>query len=158
MSPTLKRILSITTIILCGIVILLSAAGVIGAWATTGKVIEAGTRLLTGAEKAAGAVQIGLQSIDEELNNLEEDTAAIQEATAQLSQNISDKGLVMVLLPPAREEKLTNTIGAIEDALNTAELMISSLIDTLSFIDGLPFVELPKPEPESMSSGLKWKS
>ncbi len=152
MSPTLKRVLSVTTIILCGIVILLSAAGVIGAWATTGKVIEAGTKLLTGAEKAAGAVQIGLKSIDKELKNLEEDTATIQEAAAQLSQNISDKGLVMVLLPPAREEKLTNTIGAIEDALNTAELMISSLIDTLSFIDGLPFVELPKPEPETVSS------
>ena len=152
MSPTLKRVLSVTTIILCGIVILLSAAGVIGAWATTGKVIEAGTKLLTGAEKAAGAVQIGLKSIDKELKNLEDDTAAIQEATAQLSQNISDKGLVMVLLPPAREEKLTNTIGAIEDALNTAEQMISSLIDTLSFIDSLPFVELPKPEPETVSS------
>jgi DNA repair exonuclease SbcCD ATPase subunit len=152
MSPTLKRVLSVTTIILCAIVILLSAAGVIGAWATTGKVIEAGTKLLTGAEKAAGAVQIGLQSIDKELENLEDDTAAIQEATAQLSQNISDKGLVMVLLPPAREEKLTNSISAIEDALSTAEQMVSSLIDTLSFIESLPFVELPKPEPETVSS------
>jgi chromosome segregation ATPase len=152
MSPTLKRVLSVTTIVLCAIVILLSAAGVIGAWATTGKVIEAGTKLLTGAEKAAGAVQIGLQSIDKELKNLEEDTAAIQEATAQLSQNISDKGLVMVLLPPAREEKLTNSISAIEDALSTAEQMISSLIDTLSFIESLPFVELPKPEPETVTS------
>jgi chromosome segregation ATPase len=152
MSPTLKRILSVTAIILCSLVILLSAAGVIGAWITTGKVIEAGTRLLAGAEKAAGAVQIGLKSIDKELKNLEEDTATIEEATAQLSQNISDQGLVMVLLPPAREEKLTNTIGAIEDALNTAERMISSLIDTLSFIDSLPFVDLPKPEPEVMAS------
>lgn len=152
MSPTLKRVLSVAAIILCGLVILLSAAGVIGAWATAGKVIDAGTKLLTGAEKAAGAVQVGLKSIDRELNNLEEDTASIQEATAQLSQNISDKGLVMVLLPPAREEKLTNTIGAIEDALNTAEQMIASLIDTLSFIESLPFVELPKPEPEAMAS------
>ncbi len=152
MSPTLKRALSITTIILCAIVILLSAAGVIGAWATTSKVIEAGTKLLTGAEKAAGAVQIGLRSIDKELKNLEDDTAAIQEATAQLSQNISDKGLVMVLLPPAREEKLTNSISAIEDALSTAEQMISSLIDTLSFIESLPFVELPKPDPETVTS------
>ena len=152
MSPTLKRVLSVTAIILSGLVILLSAAIVIGAWATSGKVIDAGTKLLTGAEKAAGAVQTGLESIDSGLKKLEKDTAVIEEASALLSQNISDKGLVLVLLPPDKEEKLTNTITAIEDALATAEQMLSSLIDTLTFIDSLPCVDLPKPEPEAMVS------
>jgi uncharacterized phage infection (PIP) family protein YhgE len=152
MSPTLKRVLSVTTIILCSLVILLSAAFVIGAWATTGKIIDAGTKLLTGAEKAAGAVQTGLESIDSGLKKLEKDTAVIEEASALLSQNISDKGLVLVLLPQDKEEKLTNTITAIEDALATVEQMLSSLIDTLSFIESLPCVELPKPDPETVSS------
>ena len=152
MSPTLKRVFSITAIVLCGLVILLSAAGVFGAWALSGKIIDAGTKLITGAEKAATAVQAGLTSIDEELSKLEEDTATIQEATAQLSQNISDKGLILVLLPPAQEEKLTNTIDSIKNALNTVEQMISSLIDTLAFIDSIPFVDLPEPEPDTMQA------
>ena len=152
MSPTLKRVLTVTTIILCGLVILLSAAGVIGAWAATGKIIDAGTRLITAAEKAAVAVQIGLESIDNGLGRLEEDMQTIEDATAQLSQNISDKGLVMVLLPPAREEKLITTIAAIDDALTGVEQMVSSLIDTLIFIDSIPFVDVPKPEPEVMAS------
>jgi chromosome segregation ATPase len=152
MSPTLKRVLSVTAIILSGLVILLCAAGVIGAWASSGTIIEAGTKLLTGAEKAAGAVQAGLQSINNELGNLEEDISTIEEATAQLSQNISDKGLVLVLLPTAREEKLTNTLAAIKDTLATAEQMLSSVVDTLSFIDSLPFVELPKPDPETVAA------
>ena len=152
MSPTLKRVLSVTSIILSGLVILLCAAGVIGAWAASGKIIDAGTKLITGAEKAAVAVQIGLESIDNGLGKLEEDTQTIEDATAQLSQNISDKGLILVLLPPAREEKLINTISAIDDALTGVEEMVSSLIDTLIFIDSIPFVEVPKPDPEVMSS------
>ena len=152
MSPTLKRVLSVTSIILSGLVILLCAAGVIGAWASSGTIIEAGTKLLTGAEKAAVAVQIGLESIDNGLGKLEEDTQTIEDATAQLSQNISDKGLILVLLPPAREEKLITTIAAVDDALTGVEEMVSSLIDTLIFIDSIPFVEVPKPEPEVMSS------
>lgn len=152
MSPTLKRVLSVTTIILCGLVILLSAAGVIGIWATSGKIVAAGTRLITAAEKAALAVRIGLESIDNGLGRLEEDTRTIEDATAQLSQNISDKGLVMVLLPPAREEKLTTTIAAIDDVLTGVEAMVSSLIDTLIFIDSIPFVDVPMPEPEVMAS------
>jgi chromosome segregation ATPase len=143
MSPTFKRVLSVTAI---------CAAGVIGAWAASGTIIEAGTKLLTGAEKAAGAIQAGLQSINNELGNLEEDISTIEEATAQLSQNISDKGLVLVLLPTAKEEKLTNSLAAIKDALATAEQMLSSLVDTLSFIDSLPFVELPKPDPETVTA------
>lgn len=152
MSPTLKRVLSVTAIILSGLVILLCAAGAIGIWATSGVVIEAGTKLITAAEKAATAAQIGLQSIDNELSNLEEDTQSIEEAAAQLSQNISDKGLILVLLPPDKEEKLTNAIGSIKNALATVEQVVSSLIDTLVFIDSIPFVEVPIPEPDTLES------
>ena len=152
MSPTMKKVLSITAIILSGLVILICAAGVIGTWASSGKVIEAGTRLISAAEKGAAAVQIGLKSIDNELENLEADTQTIQDATAQLSQNISDTGLIMLLLPPAKEEKLTNTMDAIRDTLATVEQMISSLLDTYFFIDSIPFVDIPKPEPETMES------
>ena len=152
MSPTLKRVLSITAIILSGLVIILCATGVVGIWAASGKIIDTGTKLISGAEKVANATQIGLKSIDRELSSLEEDTATIQKATAQLSQNIADKGLILVLLPPAREEKLTNSIDSIKDALTTAEQMVSSLIDTLTFIDSMPFVDLPKPEPDSLQA------
>jgi cytochrome c556 len=152
MSSTTKRVLSISAIVLSSLVILLCAAGVVGVWSASGKIIAAGTKLITAAEKAAVAVRIGLESIDNGLGRLEEDTQTIEEATAQLSQNISDKGLILVLLPPAKEEKLTNTISAIDDALTGVEEMVSSLIDTLIFIDSIPFVEVPKPEPEVMSS------
>jgi peptidoglycan hydrolase CwlO-like protein len=156
MSPTFKRILAVTAIILSGLVILLCAAGVIGIWATSGKVIAAGTSLITAADKAVGAIQTGLESIDNGLNRLEEDTRTIEEATAQLSQNISDKGLVLVLLPPAKEEKLINTVAAIKDALSTVEQMLSSFIDTYAAIDSLPFVKLPKPDAEQLDSlGVK---
>jgi methyl-accepting chemotaxis protein len=152
MSPTMKRVLSVTSIILCGFVILLSASVVIGVWVSSGKVITAGTRLITGAEKAAGAVQAGLTSIDDELGRLEDDTQTIIEATAQLSQNISDKGLILVLLPPASEEKLVNTVASIKDAISTTQEMLSSFVDTYRLIDSIPFVDLPKPETETLES------
>jgi methyl-accepting chemotaxis protein len=152
MSPTLRRVLSVTTIILCGLVILLCAVGVIGAWASTGRIINAGTKMISAAEKAATAVQIGLKSVNRELSSLESDTQTISDASAQLSQNISDQGLVMVLLPPAKEETLTNSIAAIKDTLNTAEQTLSSLIDTYAAVDSLPFLELPKPDPQTVAS------
>jgi uncharacterized phage infection (PIP) family protein YhgE len=152
MSPTMKRVLSVTAIILSGLVILLCTAGLIGAWASSGKIITAGTKLIDGAQKGATALQVGLQSVDRRLNSLEDDTQTIQDATAKLSNNISDKGLVLVLLPAAKEENLTNTVSAIKDALATAEQTLSSLIDTLTFIDSLPFVSVPKPDPDTVSA------
>ena len=156
MSPTLKRILAVTAIILSGLVILLCAAGVIGAWAFSGNVITAGTNLVNAADKAAGAIQTGLESVDNALNRLEADTQSIEDASAQLSQNISDKGLVLVLLPPAKEEILINTVARIKDTLTTVEQMLSSFINTYEAIDSLPFVKLPKPDPEQLDSlGVK---
>jgi peptidoglycan hydrolase CwlO-like protein len=152
MSPTLKRILAVTAIILSGIVILLCAAGVIGAWAFSGNVITAGTNLVNAADKAAGAIQTGLESVDNALSRLEAGTQSVEEASAQLSQNISDKGLVLVLLPPAKEEILTDTVASIKETLATAEQILSSFINTYKVIDSLPFVKLPKPDPAQLAS------
>jgi hypothetical protein len=152
MSPTMKRVLSITSIILCGLVILLLVAGILGIWTSTGKIITAGTNLISAAEKGVAALQSGIASVDRQLDSLEQDTQTIQDATAQLSQNISDKGLVMVLLPPDKEEKLTNTVSTIKDTLTTAEQTLSSVLDTLTFIDSLPFISIPKPDPETVSA------
>ena len=152
MSSTLKRVLSVTAILLSGLVILLCAAGIIGVWASSGKVIAAGTGLITAAENAAAAFQTGLGAVDNGLSRLEEDTQAIQEASAQLSQNISDKGLILVLLPPAREEKLVNTVTSIKETLSTVGQVLSSFTGTYQAIDSLPFISLPKPSAETMDA------
>jgi len=152
MSPTLKRVLSVTAIILSGLALLLCAAGLIGVWASSGRVIAAGTRLITAAENAAAAFQTALGAVDNGLSRLGEDTQAIQEASAQLSQNISDKGLILVLLPPAREEKLVNTVTSIKETLSTAGQVLTSFMDTYQAIDSLPFINLPQPAPETLDT------
>ena len=65
----------------------------------------------------------------------------------QLAEELfSDKGLVMTLLPPEKEEKIVDTADRIGETLSSITSTIEAAFDLYKAVDDIPLVNLPKPE------------
>jgi hypothetical protein len=141
-------------IALCGLVILLSVVGVAGTWLVGSSLSTAITQALVVVENTATSLSAVVGQVDDGILRFEENTTAIRSATQQLSQNITDKGLVLTLLPEEREqalvaqaEELRQTMQSVVDALNAG-------LELYRTIDRLPFVSLPVP-PQDTIAGVE---
>jgi len=90
-------------IILSVLVILVSVAGVVGSWVGGSTLSAATVQVLLVVEGTADNMSTLVDGIDLRVAGLEETSLAIRDATDQLSQNVTDKGLVLTLLPEERE-------------------------------------------------------
>ena len=84
-------------IALCGLVILLSVVGVVGTWVVGSSLSTAITQTLVVVENTAAGLSAGVERIDQGMGKLEETAASIRSATDQLSQNVTDQGLLLTL-------------------------------------------------------------
>jgi uncharacterized phage infection (PIP) family protein YhgE len=138
-----KKILYAIAIGLSGLVVLLSLAGIVGGWAVRQRVERAAVATLQVVEKSAGAVQLALTRVDQPLATLQSSTADLADASRQLSQSVSDKGLIRTLLPEEKDQQLVATATSVRDTLAEVRDTISTGIDLYHSIDRLPFLSLP---------------
>jgi hypothetical protein len=138
-----RKILYSLVIAASGLIALLCAAGIIGGWALESKAEKAAITALKFVETSAGAVRQAIDRVDVPLAGLEGKTADIADASRQLSQNVSDKGLVMVLLPEEKEQELTAAVGSVRDTLSEVRGTISTGVDLYRTVDRMPFISLP---------------
>jgi uncharacterized phage infection (PIP) family protein YhgE len=133
------------------LVILVSVAGIIGEWIVESTLSDISVSLLTVVENSAGSLrQVGAR-VDTKLVEAQQITGNISQAAGQLSQNVADKGLAMVLLPEEQEQKLTTTVQTISDSFANVKDLLASGLEMYRMIDRMPFVNLPAPDPETVS-------
>ncbi len=70
---------------------------------------------------------------------------------AQIAQNVTDKGLVLTLLPEEREQNLVESATAVKDTFQGIQESITSAVDLYRSIDSLPFVNLPGPGEDQLN-------
>ena len=138
-----RKILYSLVIAASGLIALLCAAGIIGGWALESKAEKAAITALKFVETSAGVVREAIGRVDEPLAGLEGKTADIVDASGQLSQNVTDKGLVMVLLPEEKEQQLSAAAGSLRDTFAEVRGTISGGLDLYRSIDRMPFINLP---------------
>ena len=136
----------------CVMVILIGAAGVVGIWVVGNTLSSVTGQMLVVVENTAGGLSSIVVQIDQEVAGLEETSTAISEATSQLSQNVTDKGLILTLLPEEREQKLAAQAEELQQNLNSVGEALNAGLELYQSIDKLPFVSLPKPEPQTVAS------
>ena len=141
-----------TAVTLSVLVILLCVAATAGTWVLGSTLSSVATQVLLVVERSADGLSNIVEQIDMEVAGLEETSIAISEATKQLSQNVSDKGLILTLLPEEREQKLATQADELQQNLNSIREVLKSGLEMYQAIDKLPFVSLPKPEQESISN------
>jgi hypothetical protein len=133
------------------LVILVSVVGVIGSWIVESALSDLSASGLTLVENTAGGMRQVGDRIDGRLVEAQQITGNVSQAVGQLSQNIDDKGLVLVLLPEEQEQKLTSLAQNIGDTFANIKDLLASGLEMYRMIDRMPFVSLPAPDPETAS-------
>jgi uncharacterized lipoprotein YmbA len=144
-----SRIFAGLTVFLCAIVLLISVAGVIGTWVAGRAVSDAAVQLLNGVDKAAGAARTMIAQVNTEVGQVRDQVTTVKTATDQLSQNVSDKGLVLTLIPPETDSELLTSVRKVAESVANIRGAVTSAIDLYRAMNKLPFVSLPQPDPES---------
>lgn len=135
----------------CGLVILLSLIGVVGTWVVSGGISRTVTQVLVVVENTAGSLSATVGQIDQGVAKLDETATRIRSATDQISQNITDKGLVLTLLPEEREQELATQANDLQETVNSVVDALNAGLELYQTIDSLPFVSLPKPQADTIA-------
>jgi len=145
-----SRIFAGLTVFLCAIVLLISLAGIVGAWVGGRALIDASLQLLDGIDRTAETAHVAIGRVNTGLTQVNAEVSSLEATTAQLSQNVNDKGLVLTLLPQGREDALSAKVQQFMEEFNRVREVVVSTIDLYRAVDALPFVNLPKPQGEAM--------
>jgi hypothetical protein len=146
-----RRIFAVVSIVLSVVVLLLSVAGIIGTWWAYRPVIDVSTGVLEGVDQLAQVGREGIARLDTRLTELREVAVEVEEAADQVAQNVADKGLILTLLPPEKEQELQASAQQIADGLASFRDVVAAVIDLIDAVGQVPFVNLPEPDPERVA-------
>jgi len=138
-----KKILYVLVIAMSGLILLVSVAGIIGVWVVERPLSNAAVTVFSMVENTAGVIRTANTRVDQTLVALQAKTTEIADASQKLSQNVTDKGLVLVLLPQEKEQQLTDVAGSLRDTYTGIRVSISNGLDLYRSINRIPFVSLP---------------
>jgi gas vesicle protein len=137
------RIWYIIAITLSVLVLILSTIGVIGTWILSRSLSNAAVAVLGAAQDMAGGVRQVAQRLDQSAVNVKQVTSGVSDASAKISQNINDQGLLLTLLPAEQEQKLVDQVKQIQDSFNAVSEVLASGVALYNSVNRLPFVNLP---------------
>ena len=104
-----KKILYAFIIGLCVLVIILSITGIIGVWAIQRPLNNTVDTLLQVVVATTNTVAQSTAKVDQVAAKFQEVTTQVEDASSQIAQNVTDKGLVLTLLPEEREQNLVES-------------------------------------------------
>ena len=145
-----KKILYGFVISLSSLILLLCLVGIIGVWVVERPLSDAAVTTMMVVENSTALVRQSGNKVDSALSVLQAKTAEITDATQQISQNVTDKGLAMVLLPEAQEQKLIETATSVQNTYEGVRESIATGLDLYRSINRIPFVSLPGPSADQM--------
>ncbi len=147
-----RRVWLWTAVIISGIVLLLAAAGIIGTWVGRSVVIDVADGVLDGVYQLAGVGREGVVLVNGHTDDLRVAVEEVETAVDEISQNVSDKGLVLTLLPPEKEQKLADTADRIDEAANNIRSIVVAVVELIDAVSKIPFVNIPEPDPAKVES------
>jgi hypothetical protein len=146
-----KKILYACVIGMSSLILLGSIVGIIGVWLVERPLSDAAVTTLSLVEKSTAIVRASNTRVDQALAGLQVKTTEISDASQQLSQNVADKGLVLVLLPEEKEQQLIDTASSVRDTYTGIRESIGKGLDLYRSINRMPFVSLPGLSDEQMA-------
>ncbi len=148
MKKTGRRIWYGMAMFLSGLVLLLSVAGIAGVWIAERVLADTAVQVLAAVEDVTGSIRQVTQGVDQKLERMQAVTIFISTASAKLSQKVTDKGLILLLLPEEKEQNLIEMSSSVKETVSPLRDMLSAGLVIYRSINQLPFVELPTPSLE----------
>ena len=143
MKTTGRKILYGLAIFMSVLILLLSAAGIVGTWVVEPVVANSAVAVLGAVENVTTNTRQAAQGIDQKLVQVQEISTQVSAASIKLSQNVTDQGLVKLLLPEQQEQTLVEAISSVKDAFSSLRDKLATGVAFYRSIDQLPFISLP---------------
>ena len=143
MKKILRRVQPILAIGLSVLVMLICIGGMAGIWAVKGAVSSTAVQMLSAFDHTVQILRDGITGVDTGIATLAESVSSVEAASVQLSQNVNDKGLVLTLLPPTKEQELSVAVQSAREQYASILDLLNATKETVQVINSLPFIDLP---------------
>jgi len=150
MEKTSRRIWYGTAMFLSGIVLLLSLAGIAGIWVTERALANSVVQILVAVEDVTGSLRQVAQGVDQKLERMQAASNSISTASAQLSQRVTDEGLILLLLPEEEEQNLSELASSVKETVSPLRDLLWAGVVIYRSMNQLPFINLPAPSQEQV--------
>jgi chromosome segregation ATPase len=137
------RIRLISMISISSLVLLICLAAVVQIWLVKGKVAAASIKMLQAMDESASVVSNITTRVDTGLAKIADVSGKIESASSQLAQNVDDRGVVLTLLPEAREQELTAAVTSVQEDFAAIKELLKAVNEAIQAFNSLPFIELP---------------
>ena len=131
------------TISLSVLVLLICIPATAGLWIVQGRVASTAVSLLGALDRSAQALRNGVNRVDAGLAKLGDTIETVEDASAQLAQNVNDSGLILTLLPPTKEQELTTAAQSVQEDFVAIQAFLDTATEMLQAFDNLPFINPP---------------
>jgi uncharacterized phage infection (PIP) family protein YhgE len=146
-----RKIWYSVAILMSALILLLAVGAAVGTWAVERSLSDLTVTMFAVVEDTAGGLRQVSGRIDQGAGNIRDISSGVSDISTQISQNVENKGLIALLLPDEQEQKLVTTIQSVQDTLSSIADVVTAGMTLYNSIDGLPFVNLPKPSQENMA-------
>ena len=145
-----RRIWYSMAILLSAILLLSSLLGVAGVWVAERALANSVVQMLVAVDDLTASLRQAAQGVDQKLKRLQGVTTSISTASAQLSQQVTEEGLVLTLLPEEQEQNLSAMASSVKESVSPLRDLLSAGVILYRSIDQLPFIELPAPNQDQV--------
>ena len=142
-----RRIWIVTAMVISIIVLVLNVAGIAGTWVARGVVIDIGIATFETIDQVAGIGREGAAAVDDVVAEIRTVTGEVVAAVDEIASDVSNKGIVLTLLPPEKEQRLYDAADRVGETVDSILSVIEAVTGLLEAIDSIPFINLPKPDP-----------
>lgn len=141
-----RRLWAVLAIIFSVVVLLLAVTGTVGVWVGRGVAIDFNDSLMDGIDQLAGVGRDGATRIGNGVGEIQTVVGEVESAVDEVAQSVSDKGLVMTLLPPEKEQKIVDAAEEVSEIAGTITSAVEAAFELYAAIDDIPLINLPKPD------------
>lgn len=134
-----------TAVVISVLVLVISVGLVIGTWVIRGVAIETNNNLMDGITNIAETGSVAAVRVQERINEASTTVSEVQSAVDDVSQNVADRGVILTVLPPEKEQNLVDTASQIRETVQTVTDSVTAAVDLYQSINAIPFVSLPQP-------------
>lgn len=141
-----RRVWLWTAVVISAIILVLVVGGIVGTWIGRSVAIDVADGLLDGVSQVAQVGRDGAARLDTRIGELRTVVGDVETAVDEVAQNVDDKGLLLTLLPPEKEQKLVNTAETVGEVVESVRSVVVTAVELWEAVDSLPLVSLPKPD------------
>lgn len=150
MGKTGFRIWDGAAIFISGLMILVCVVGIAGLWITERALSNSVIQVLDAFVDITESIRQVPQGANLKLEQMQAVSTSISTAAGEINQTVTDKSLVLLLLPEEKEQNLVELSASVKDRVSMMRETLSAGLDIYRAMNQLPFVNLPVPGQENV--------